>query len=452
MKKILAILLLLFICNFSFAQEKWLISNPNGFDFYLTTEIKNGEIIGKTRDNALKDIVGWLKFNLAKIATSVKYPEIVHFKGNINDNSFKGKYQMIFSQRDFKGVIKNDSLILSFVNKDSTTSKLIGIKVESVKPIRNYQETFNEIFKITENNIYNQDFIKTKKWGKFKKKMLKISNKINDDLELQIAFSAITREFPFSHYYLYQKQSENETVKTNNNFAELKEINENTILLKIKSFSGSKQKMDSLISIIDNKNYQNLIIDLRNNPGGNHVSAFPLAEYIIDKPIIAGVFPNKNWYSEYNRLPNKNDYSKFSEFTGGTLNEWFDKGKLSYGSYFKVLPSQKHFKGKVFILTNNRTASTCEPIVYGLKTYKYATIVGERTAGAMLSSNEFIIENDIIIRIPLNDYITYSGERIDKTGVKPNIKVKSENALKHTLELITVGNTTKYINHWAISD
>ena len=106
MKRTLLILAFFLLYNLTFAQEKWLISNPNGFDFYLTTEIKNGEIIGKTRENVLKDIVGWLKFNLAKIATSVKYPEIVHFKGNINDNSFKGKYQMIFSQRNFKGVIK----------------------------------------------------------------------------------------------------------------------------------------------------------------------------------------------------------------------------------------------------------------------------------------------------------------------------------------------------------
>lgn len=440
MKKTLLILLFFFLCNLTFAQEKWLINNPDGFDFYLTTEIKNGEIIGKTRDNALKDIVGWLKFNLAKMATSVKYPEIVHFKGNVTNNSFKGNYQMIFSQKNFSGIIKNNSLFITLTNKDKTKTELIGTKIDKIKPIRDYKKTFNEIFEITENNIYNQKFIKSKQWEKFKKKMLKISDKINDDLELQIAFSAITREFPFSHYYLYQKKSKNKSIEINNDFAELKEMNKNTVLLKIKSFSGSKQQMDSLISIIDNKNYQNLIIDLRNNPGGNHVSAYPLAEYIIDKPIIAGVFPNKNWYSEYNRLPNKNDYSKFSEFTGGTLNEWFDKGKKSFGSYFKVLPSEKHFKGKVYILTNKQTGSTCEPIVYGLKHNKYATIIGEHTAGAMLSSNEFIINNEIIIRIPLNDYITYSGERIDRIGVEPDIKVKSENALKYTMELITVGN------------
>ena len=266
--------------------------------------------------------------------------------------------------------------------------------------------------------------------------MLKISSDINDDLELQIAFSAFARDFPFSHYYLYKSQPENEIESNNANFAEIEEINSKSCVLKVKSFSGSRKQMDSLISIIENKKYSNLIIDLRNNPGGNHLSAFPLAEYIIDKPIIAGVFPNKNWYKEFERIPNKKDYSKFTEFSGGTMKEWFDKASQNYGAYFKVNPSENHFKGKVYVLTNNRTGSTCEPFVYGLKKDNYATIIGEHTAGAMLSSNEFYLGNGITLRIPLNDYITYSGERIDKNGIEPTIEVESEKALEYTLDKI----------------
>jgi len=441
MNKHILILILIFAYNNTFSQENWLVNNPNGFDFYLTTKIKNGKITGMTRENALKDIVGGFKFSLAKIATSVKYPEIVHFEAHINENSFKGKYQMIFGQLDFNGIIKNDSLIITLINKDSTISKLIGAKITDLKPIRNYKKTFNTIFELTENNIYNQKFIQSKEWFKFKKRMLKISQKINDDLELQIAFSAIVRDFPFSHYYLYQTKINDKITKTNNRFAELREKDKQTCILKIRNFSGTKLEMDSLISIIDNKKYQNLIVDLRDNPGGNHVSAFPLVEYIIDKPIIAGVFPNKNWYQKFERLPNKEEYSKFSEFTGGSLNEWFNSANQNYGSYFKVLPSKKHFKGKVYILTNKRTASTCEPIVYGLKYNNYATIIGEHTAGAMLSSNEFTIENKLTLRIPLNDYVTYSGDRIDKKGVEPNIEIESEKSLTHALSLITIGNT-----------
>jgi hypothetical protein len=435
-KKINILLIILFISSICLGQEKWLIKNPNSFDYYITTEIKNGEIIGKTRNNALKDIVGGFKFTMAKLATSVKYPEIVYFKGAFEENTFSGKFQMIFSQRHFKGLIKNDSLQITLTNKDSTETKVNGIRIKEIKPIRDYKKTFNEIFTLTENHIYNQSFLKSKDWRKFKKRMYNISERINDDLELQIAFSAFARNFPFSHYSLSKSKTTNKTTNINKDFAEIREINSKTCVLKVKSFSGSRKQMDSLISIIDNKKYSNLIIDLRNNPGGNHLSAFPLAEYIIDKPIIAGVFPNKNWYKKFDRTPNLEDYSKFKEFNGGPMNQWFDIAIQGYGTYFKVLPSKKHFKGKVYILTNKRTGSTCEPLVYGLKYHKYATIIGEHTAGAMLSSNEFKLENGITLRIPLNDYITYSGERIDKNGIEPNIEVEPEKALEYTLEKI----------------
>jgi len=436
MKKINILLIILFFSNICLGQEKWLIKSPNSFDYYITTEIKGGKIIGKTRNNALTDIIGGFKFTMVKLATSVKYPEIVYFEGPYKKDSFSGIFQMIFSQRRFKGVIKNDSLQITLTNRDSSETKINGVRIKEIKPIRDYKKTFKEIFAITENNIYNQSFLKSKDWRKFKKRMNNISERINDDLELQIAFSAFARNFPFSHYYLYKSKSVNETESNNDNFAEINEINSKTCVLKVKSFSGSKEQMDSLISVIDNKKYHNLIIDLRDNPGGNHLSAFPLAEYIIDKPITAGVFPNKNWYKEFDRTPNRKDYSKFTEFSGGTMKEWFDKANQNYGAYFKVIPSKKQFNGNVYVLTNKRTGSTCEPFVYGLKYHNYATIVGEHTAGAMLSSNEFDLGDGITLRIPLNDYITYSGERIDKNGIEPNIEVESEKALEYTLNKI----------------
>ncbi|MCF6288557.1 MAG: S41 family peptidase [Proteobacteria bacterium] len=109
----------------------------------------------------------------------------------------------------------------------------------------------------------------------------------------------------------------------------------------------------------------------------------------------------------------------------------------SVAFYYKIYPSQKHFTGNVFILTNNNTASTSEPFVYGLKHEKIATIVGESTMGAMLSMNTFEIDNNILLGIPLNDYITYSGQRIDKIGVSPNIKVISDKALETVLHIIS---------------
>ena len=86
------------------------MNNPKGFDFYLTTTIEDGIITGITRENALIDIVGKFKYTLAKMTTSIVYPEIVHFEGAFKGNSFTRKYQMLFNQT--QRLFKNNYIYL----------------------------------------------------------------------------------------------------------------------------------------------------------------------------------------------------------------------------------------------------------------------------------------------------------------------------------------------------
>lgn len=434
--KHLLILIVLIYTSTSQAQQHWLIHNSDGFDFYITTEIEKSKFTAYSRNNALIDILGESRFKGAKL----KYPEIVHMEGVIEANKISGAYQQISKSLYFNCIIENDTLKISVERNGKTAYNLIGTKVQKRTPLRDYGETFEKIFSLTEDNIYNQSFIQSDNWSQFKSVMMKISETILDDYELQIAFSMIARKLPFSHYYFYPTRSDDQSSELHPDVAFLKEMDALTAILEVKRFTGTKAQMDSLITIIDNKQYKNLIIDLRNNPGGSHMAAFPLVEYIIDKTIIAGVFPNKNWYKEFDRVPTKEDYSKFSEFTGGSFDEWFVKAKNDYGAYFKVSPASTHFKGEVYVLTNKRTGSTCEPIVYGLKENKFATIIGEPTAGAMLSSNEFVFDKIFTLRIPLNDYITYAGDRIDMVGINPDIEVQSDDALDYVVNLIAGKN------------
>ena len=63
------------------------------------------------------------------------------------------------------------------------------------------------------------------------------------------------------------------------------------------------------------------------------------------------------------------------------------------------------------------------------------TLVGERSFGGMLSGQTFPLENnDIKVFLPIADFQTATGERIDKVGVTPDIEVPSEEALDYILE------------------
>ena len=195
MKKITLTLGLIFLCNFLFAQKIWLVNNPKGFDFYLTTTIEDGVITGMTRDDALIDIVGRFKYTLARMTTTVRYPEIVYFEADIKGNSFNGKIQMLFDQLDFNGVINGNSLKIITYEGDKT-KVYKGAQVAKIIPIRNYKKTINSIIQLTEKDVKNQKYIKSGGWSDFKDEMLEISERINDDFELEIAFGGIARGLP----------------------------------------------------------------------------------------------------------------------------------------------------------------------------------------------------------------------------------------------------------------
>lgn len=86
------------------------------------------------------------------------------------------------------------------------------------------------------------------------------------------------------------------------------------------------------------------------------------------------------------------------------------------------------------MLINGNTASTSEIFALGLKENHLATLVGEKTAGAMLSGRRFIVNEQVTLFLPVNDYLSATGYRIDQNGVKPDVQVKSAVALDYVLK------------------
>ena len=56
----------------------------------------------------------------------------------------------------------------------------------------------------------------------------------------------------------------------------------------------------------------------------------------------------------------------------------------------------------------------------------------------MLSATIFEISGKYKLFLPIADFYTYDGIRLEGIGVKPNIETTSENALNKTLELIKI--------------
>ncbi|MBL0765089.1 S41 family peptidase [Marivirga atlantica] len=203
-----------------------------------------------------------------------------------------------------------------------------------------------------------------------------------------------------------------------------------TAYMAIGSFGGDeaefKSFIDSSFTEIRKKKSQTLIIDLRNNNGGNDSFSDYLVSYIADKPF--------KWNSTYTL--------KTSAFLKEHIRQNYDttqaiwKAALThkdgeiypydFGAY-EPQPASKRFKGKVYVLVNRQSYSQSTVTAAQIKDYGFGTIVGEETgeyASLYASIFSYSLPNTgVEVHVPKGHMIRVSG-REKEQGVIPDIIIK----------------------------
>jgi C-terminal processing protease CtpA/Prc len=225
---------------------------------------------------------------------------------------------------------------------------------------------------------------------------------------------------------------------------------ENYAILKINSFvKDSFQDPENTypdfykkcFKEISANNIKSLIIDLRDNGGGDAKNTGYLLQYFIDKPVILA--------KEATTLGN-NEY--FLKTTGDKLelDEKYGVAKQDNGT-FKVTKShilrelapfnpidEYHFKGKLVVLINGAMFSAAGTAAGLIREYTNAILVGSETAGYAGMSNgvqKIIIRGDYTetaITIPLLHTVYTVNPVIQKRGAIPDYDVS--NSLQDALE------------------
>jgi C-terminal processing protease CtpA/Prc len=81
---------------------------------------------------------------------------------------------------------------------------------------------------------------------------------------------------------------------------------------------------------------------------------------------------------------------------------------------------EKPFHGRVVLLVNRHTASAAEMIVAFARENQLATIVGEKTAGRLLSATSVKVGNGYRLAMPTGAYYTWSGLVLEGTPMEPD--------------------------------
>ncbi|AZA83605.1 peptidase S41 [Chryseobacterium lactis] len=220
----------------------------------------------------------------------------------------------------------------------------------------------------------------------------------------------------------------------------LKQINKNTLFLRIPSFKGSlKKDIDSVIAANQAKieSTENLIIDIRDNGGGSDNSFAKIIPYLYTNPIrsirtqlystklnnqrMLDLYENYQKYgiAKEDRDFLKSSYDKLSKNLGQfvSLNE--DPSIVGIKTLDKIFPNPKN----VGIIVNNGNGSTAEEFLLAARQSKKVKLFGTTTAGVLDISNMYFVNspcNEFKLGYSLSKSFRIPDMAIDGKGIQPD--------------------------------
>lgn len=190
---------------------------------------------------------------------------------------------------------------------------------------------------------------------------------------------------------------------------------------------------------ITKKGAKALIIDLRKNPGGAFAIR-PLVAHVIEEPFTAGSFVSRIWNAEHTAAPTQSELASQPAWDSWSIRTFWDDIQSSSLVKVRFTPAnQQRYSGPVFVLTSGQTASAAELATDALKASGRATLIGEKTAGQMLSQKPYDISGGFHLSLPIADYYSASGARIEGHGITPHINVPADTAMEEALKQISAG-------------
>lgn len=204
---------------------------------------------------------------------------------------------------------------------------------------------------------------------------------------------------------------------------DLRFLDDYTAVLRVQSFDNwteGKKKvkflnyLEKVFQKVDSAKVTNLIVDVRDNGGGDDEMGLGLFSYFHNEPII-----------EFNEIvfrTKKLHYAKYAD--NNRFRFWlakaFNKYKKINDSTYHIIntttkphsPSNPQFTGNVILLINGRSFSTTADFAALMKSYGKAIIVGEETSGGYYGNTSgaaftyTLPHSGIKIVVPLMTYWT----------------------------------------------
>lgn len=204
----------------------------------------------------------------------------------------------------------------------------------------------------------------------------------------------------FSPEFLKRARYENNMVR------KVERLDGNIGYLKLDMFVDSRISKPTLLAAMTFlSNSDALIIDLRQNGGGNANTVSFLMSYFLSDSTLVSQFT--------------------SRLTKTTTNVYIERDE-----------EVKKFASNIplYVLVSKRTSSAAEAFAYQLQAFKRAVVVGDTTNGEANPGYGFALNDNLWMMIPTSVNVNaITKTNWQGTGVLPDIVIKSENALNTAL-------------------
>lgn len=185
-------------------------------------------------------------------------------------------------------------------------------------------------------------------------------------------------------------------------FESVRRLEGNIGYINFKGFASPKSSASTLAAAMNFvANTNALIIDLRENQGGDNDMLLLFCSYFFDK--------KTDLYTTYFRHEDKIVTNSTQAEVSGT----------------------KYLHKKIYILTSKNTFSAAEGLAYFLREHHLAEIIGEKTPGAANPVDPFVIQNQYLLLVPTGKVSSsLDGKNWEHIGLNPDLKVEAKDALK----------------------
>lgn len=199
-------------------------------------------------------------------------------------------------------------------------------------------------------------------------------------------------------------------VKRNENM-QLTKLSDKTALLEVPSFRAEFFTDEKVKSISNGlKKYSSVVLDLRNNAGGNFVAGLRFLSLFICEPTLVGKLEKPKSNLGKAEMPDILNDEKQLEIL-----------EKSREVSLRTFRSPGCFAGNVKVLVDGRTSSVAEMVSQALKEYRGAPLRGAPSRGQLLVGVWYPMDEvgqGVQISIPEALYVSGKGHRIEGHGVQ----------------------------------